>query len=859
MSADPAWKALEAQAQAARASQNHAAALEAFLGVAALLPQAAWVQVQIGTEHQSLGDDAAAADAFTKALDLEPGNLYARNGLAKQARARGEHEAALALFKDIMSLAPEAEWAAVEAAATLVALGRREEAQEAYAALLARAPGNAYALLGLGKLTREAGRWLAGLELFQAACQAAPDNPWPCLEYGDTLLTLGRVDDAEQAYQNFERLGGEAYLAALAFGRCARARGDGRATLAWFSQACLLAPQNLWALLARATEEREQGLFEAARISARLALVRHRHDPLPWRNLGETELRAGQLAAADQVLSEAIGLIPANPGLLTDKARIEGQMGRLEIADKLLAEALDLDPCNLAALALQAEHDQQRDDAVVSLTRYQAALTHQPANLLLRIGSLKARGLAGNLQEALSGLAELAASGALIPELYLAWSLLAREAGDLTLALNLMHEATVKFPGNFWLVVERMQAALLVGRQDVELDFLRRVRARSLSEHAYRHLFLGRFAERTAQLDNALRHYQAATRANPQDITAHIELARVKIIRLDLDGARHHLKRITEINPGAILRRGGSLNISQSHLGQILDEYALDHNVLSQLRALSTLSPLHRAQALCLLVSTYPDNVAIAITLLIALREGGRLDQITPRAMPLAIPAVIAQFWDEDTPPRDVCQLMESWSAQNPDHQVQRFSLASAKNFLHQHYPKSVVQAFARRLEPAQRADLFRLAWLYKSGGIYSDADDRCRAPLAKLLPPGADLVLYQEEYGTLGNNFIATAPGNPVIHMALQEAVMAINRGDSDTLWLATGPGLLTRALARQIGDQTGASLPAGTAVLQRHELSQVISPHCKVGYKKTPQHWTKASFGAHRPRSHHKKQDGF
>ena len=850
MSSVSAWGALDEQAQAARSCGDHEAALAAFEAVAGLLPEAGWVQVQIGTEHQALGNENSAVRAFELALRLEPQNIFARNGLAKLARARGEREAALALFRDIMAIAPETLWAATEAAAELVALGRRNEAEQLYKELLVRAPDHVFALLGLGKLRREAGRLAAALELFLAASRAASENPWPYLECGDVLLAQGKAAEAEQAYIRFAELGGEAHLATLGQGRCARARGDAAGALAHFTHACSLAPSSLWPWLARATEERDQSEFEAARASARTALTQHPTDPLPWRNLAETEFRAGQLDAAADVLRSALSHSAADAGLLADLARIEGQRGHLVNADDLLAKALDLDPCNVAALALLMEHDQQRGDTTESMTRYQQALEHRPESLPLRIGALKAHGLGGELSEALVGFADMATEGTSTPEFYLAWGQLAREAGDAAFALHLMREATACFPGNFWLVIERMQAALQVGPQDAELTFLRGATVKGRSEQTYRHLFLGRFAERAGQLDTAIRHYAAATRVNPQEITPHVELARTKILRLDLDGAKYHLARIAEINPGAILRRGSSLNISQSHLGQILDEYAIDRDVLSQLQAMSGFQPAHRAEALRVLAAAYPDNVAVAITLMVALREAGRFDHIKPRENLLKIPNVIVQFWDAEEPPEDVAGLMASWRARNPDYEVRCFSLGTAASFLKQSYSEPVLRAFLRPTEPAKRADLFRLAWLYNAGGVYADADDLCLAPLATVLPTGADMVLYQEEYGTVGNNFIATAPGNPVIKYALNQAVIAINRGDTDILWLSTGPGLLTRALAQQFCTQSPASVPAGLAVLQRHELNQAVAPHCKVNYKKTSLHWTKSSFNARRPR---------
>ena len=80
---------------------------------------------------------------------------------------------------------------------------------------------------------------------------------------------------------------------------------------------------------------------------------------------------------------------------------------------------------------------------------------------------------------------------------------------------------------------------------------------------------------------------------------------------------------------------------------------------------------------------------------------------------------------------------------------------------------------------------------------IVGVADDRCIAPIATLDPGGRALIVYQEDLGSIGNNFIGARPGHPVIQRALSNGAAAINRGDSDILWLSTGPGLLTRSFA--------------------------------------------------------------
>ena len=101
---------------------------------------------------------------------------------------------------------------------------------------------------------------------------------------------------------------------------------------------------------------------------------------------------------------------------------------------------------------------------------------------------------------------------------------------------------------------------------------------------------------------------------------------------------------------------------------------------------------------------------------------------------------------------------------------------------------------------PAQKSDILRLAVLGKEGGWYVDADDRCVAPLSTLAAGRAGFVAYQEEFSTLGNNVMGAAPGHPIITIALENAIEALAQGDTDIVWLSTGPGLLTRSFAQAL-----------------------------------------------------------
>jgi len=189
---------------------------------------------------------------------------------------------------------------------------------------------------------------------------------------------------------------------------------------------------------------------------------------------------------------------------------------------------------------------------------------------------------------------------------------------------------------------------------------------------------------------------------------------------------------------------------------------------------------------------------------------------------------------------------MNSWPRINEGYQYGRFNDASAARYIARRHPRDVLRAFTRSTHPAQRADVFRLAWLAADGGFYVDADDLCLAPISGFAPPAATLVGYREDVGTLANNFIGATRGHPVILRALELVTTAINRGDNDMIWLLSGPGLTTRAFAQVVAEDESILHSGATAIFELWQMTRVIAMHRRVGYKRTPRHWSRAVFQA-------------
>jgi mannosyltransferase OCH1-like enzyme len=183
---------------------------------------------------------------------------------------------------------------------------------------------------------------------------------------------------------------------------------------------------------------------------------------------------------------------------------------------------------------------------------------------------------------------------------------------------------------------------------------------------------------------------------------------------------------------------------------------------------------------------------------------------------------------------------MSSWQANNPDWVCRRLDDASAWDFLDQHCDKQVLQAFETAAHPTLRADLIRLAVLAVQGGVWADADDRAAKGIDHLFPSGVDLLLLQENMGTIGNNFIASAPNHPFIRYALKTVTDHILERQGDSIWFLSGPGALTLAFChfykrelRQL------RLPAGVHIVDTFTLSRTVAQHLPLAYKHRGAHW--------------------
>ena len=144
-------------------------------------------------------------------------------------------------------------------------------------------------------------------------------------------------------------------------------------------------------------------------------------------------------------------------------------------------------------------------------------------------------------------------------------------------------------------------------------------------------------------------------------------------------------------------------------------------------------------------------------------------------------------------------RIIAAWAASGfPDPQTH--TPAERPGWLRRHHGIKAARAYARADDAAQKADLFMLALLLDQGGIAVLGPQWPNRALARWCHGLADSVMFRDGAGALVSDVIMGPKGHPVIAAAWEMALDACLQGEREHRWFKTGPGLLTRAMARVI-----------------------------------------------------------
>lgn len=178
--------------------------------------------------------------------------------------------------------------------------------------------------------------------------------------------------------------------------------------------------------------------------------------------------------------------------------------------------------------------------------------------------------------------------------------------------------------------------------------------------------------------------------------------------------------------------------------------------------------------------------------------------------MPGANQLHLFQYWDSETPPAEIVPLLDSYRVQNPGMRYQCFNRSEAAAFISDNFGQRALAAFNSCAVPAMQADYFRYCAVLARGGFYSDADTHCIASLEPLLPAGADAALFYREplvpsgvdaelfrkaklVQLMNGIFGFRHAGHPLLQALVEIATINIERRVSNSVWLTTGPAILS------------------------------------------------------------------
>jgi protein O-GlcNAc transferase len=245
---------------------------------AAMAPDDAQGQVNLGSAYASNGRLPEAIQAFRRALARAPDHLHGWRNLAAALLRADRLDEAGAAIEQLIKRAPGQK--EPQRLAADLAMRRRQPAEAAriYQALVGQEPGNARYRAGLAGALAAQGGFKAALPHWREAVRLSPDRA----EYWNQL------------------------------GNCWRALGDAENALAAQQKAVTLGPGKAGFQINLGAALYDLGRIKEAMAAFRQAVELDRSSALAWRNFGSALEMLGRNAEAAKAYREAFALEPAD-------------------------------------------------------------------------------------------------------------------------------------------------------------------------------------------------------------------------------------------------------------------------------------------------------------------------------------------------------------------------------------------------------------------------------------------------------------------------------------------------------------------------------------------------------------------
>ena len=155
----------------------------------------------------------------------------------------------------------------------------------------------------------------------------------------------------------------------------------------------------------------------------------------------------------------------------------------------------------------------------------------------------------------------------------------------------------------------------------------------------------------------------------------------------------------------------------------------------------------------------------------------------------------LLQYWNEYQLPVVIADRMEKCRQLNPGWDYLRFNRHTASEFLAATYGPEIAAAFLDIRLPAMQADVFRVAFLLKCGGLWVDAATLLMRPVEFWIDRRHSLQLlrrsHQEHPKICSGVIYASRPGLPLLKAAWEAMVPRLLSRSGTKVYREFGPGL--------------------------------------------------------------------
>jgi len=161
------------------------------------------------------------------------------------------------------------------------------------------------------------------------------------------------------------------------------------------------------------------------------------------------------------------------------------------------------------------------------------------------------------------------------------------------------------------------------------------------------------------------------------------------------------------------------------------------------------------------------------------------------------VPRNLFLTWSTKDLPPGMKANVDHLTTQNPTFKVTLSDDTDCRDFLRNHFPAEVVQAFDALKPGAYKADLWRLCILYVYGGIYMDIKLQNQVPLTSLLDREYfvydGVFMKDKQYRSIYNGLIVSRPNNPILLKGIVQILLNVSKSYyGETPYDITGPHML-------------------------------------------------------------------